>query len=126
MSRITPDMYKVYILGFPGSSESKESACNEGDLGSILGWEDPLEEGMAPHSSILAWRIPTERGACRATVHGVAKSQTRLSDSAHTAQRIIMIIIITNNKDNNNLSYYYDYHEITVNLPFPQERSPLR
>ena len=28
------------------------------DLGSILGWEDPLEEGMATHSSILAWRIP--------------------------------------------------------------------
>ena len=35
----------------------KESACNEGDLGSILGWEDLLEEGMATHSSILAWRI---------------------------------------------------------------------
>ena len=31
-----------------------------------LGWEDPLEEGMAAHSSILAWRIPTDRGACGA------------------------------------------------------------
>ena len=41
-----------------------------------LGWEDPLEEGMATHSSILAWRIPMGRGAWRATVHGVAKSQT--------------------------------------------------
>ena len=41
-----------------------------------LGWEDPLEEGMATHSSILAWRIPMDRGAWRATVHGVAKSQT--------------------------------------------------
>ena len=39
-----------------------------------LGWEDPLEEGMAAHSSILAWRIPKDRGALRATVHGVAKS----------------------------------------------------
>ena len=38
-----------------------------------LGWEDPLEEGMATHSSILAWRIPVDRGAWRATVHGVAK-----------------------------------------------------
>ena len=38
-----------------------------------LGWEDPLEEGMATHSSILASRIPKETGA---TVHGVAKSQT--------------------------------------------------
>ena len=36
----------------------EESACNAGDLGSILGWEDPLEKGMATHSSILAWRIP--------------------------------------------------------------------
>ena len=38
-----------------------------------LGWEDPLEEGMATHSSILAWRIPVERGAWWAIVHGVAK-----------------------------------------------------
>ena len=41
-----------------------------------LGWEDPLEEGMATHSIILAWRIPMDRGAWRATVHGVAESQT--------------------------------------------------
>ena len=35
-----------------------------------------LEEGMATHSSILVWRIPMDREAWRATVHGVAKSQT--------------------------------------------------
>ena len=46
----------------------------------FLGWEDPLEEGMASHFSILAWRIPMDRGAWRATVHGVTKSWTRLSD----------------------------------------------
>ena len=45
-----------------------------------LGWEDPLEEGMATHSSILAWRIPMDRGAWWTTVHGVSKSQTHLSD----------------------------------------------
>ena len=45
-----------------------------------LGWEDSLEEGMATPSSILAWRIFMDRGAWRATVHGVAKSQTQLSD----------------------------------------------
>ena len=50
------------MLGFPGSSAGKESASNAGDLGSIPGWEDPLEEGMATHSSILAWRIPVDRG----------------------------------------------------------------
>ena len=45
-----------------------------------LGWEDPLEEGMATHSSILAWRILKDRGAWQATVHGLAKSLTQLSD----------------------------------------------
>ena len=45
-----------------------------------LGWEDPLEGGMATHSSILAWRIPMDRGAWQATVHEVSKSWTRLSD----------------------------------------------
>ena len=41
-----------------------------------LGWEDPLEEGMATHSSIFAWRIPMDRGAWRAVVQGVAESWT--------------------------------------------------
>ena len=109
--------YDLYnLLGFPGVSDSKESACNAGDPGSIpglgssprevigyplqyswaplvaqmgnnspamretwvqsLGWEDPLEEGMAIHSSILAWRIPMDRGAWWALVHVVAESQT--------------------------------------------------
>ena len=40
--------------------------------------EDPLEEEIATHSSILAWRIPRDGGAWQATVHGVAKSWTRL------------------------------------------------
>ena len=45
-----------------------------------LGWEDPLEKGMATHSSILAWRIPMDRGAWQATVQRVTKSQTWLND----------------------------------------------
>ena len=45
-----------------------------------LGWEDPLEEGMATHSSILAWRITMDREAWRATVLGVTKSRTQQSD----------------------------------------------
>ena len=57
------------FLGFPGGSVGKESVCNTGNLG----WEDPLEEDMATHSSILAWRIPMERGTWWAPVHGVAK-----------------------------------------------------
>ena len=46
----------------------------------FLGWEDPLEESMATHSSILAWRIPVDRGAWWATIPGVAKALTRLSN----------------------------------------------
>ena len=58
----TPRIYDFYGLigtvGFPGSSDGKESACNAGDLGRSLGWEDLLEKGMVTHSNILAWRIP--------------------------------------------------------------------
>ena len=43
---------------FSGGSDSQESACKEGDLGSTLGWEDPLKKGMSTHFSSLAWRIP--------------------------------------------------------------------
>ena len=103
-------------LSFHSSLAGKESACNAGDPGLILGWErspgegigspllyswaflmaqmvknlpatwetwvqslgweDPLKEGMATHSSILIWRIPMDRGAWWATVHGVAKGRT--------------------------------------------------
>jgi len=52
-----------------------------GDLGLIPGldpWsrEDPLEAGMATHSSVLAWRIPVDRGAWQAAVHGVTELDT--------------------------------------------------
>ena len=53
------------------------------------GWEDPLEEGMATHSSILTWRVSKDRGAWWAAVSGVSKSQTRLSNSAqHSTHRL--------------------------------------
>ena len=61
--------------GFPGGSDGKESPTMQETWVQSLGWEDPLEEGMATHSSILAWRIPMDRDQ-RATVHGVAKSWT--------------------------------------------------
>ena len=41
-----------------------------------LGWEDPLEVGMATHSGILAWSIPMDRGDWHAAIHEVANSQT--------------------------------------------------
>ena len=48
-------------MGFPGGSVLKNLPANAGDArdtGSIPGWEDPLEEEMATHHSILAWRVP--------------------------------------------------------------------
>ena len=67
-------------LGFPGGSAGKESPAMRENWVRSLGWEDPMEEGMATHSSILTWRIPTDRGAWWAAVHGAAKSWTQLNN----------------------------------------------
>ena len=66
---------------FSGGASGKESACpsrSQETWFRSLGQEDPLEEGMATHSSVLAWRIPMDRGAWKATARQVARSQTRL------------------------------------------------
>ena len=57
---------------------AKNPPANAGDEMWVqsLGREDPLEESMATHSSILVWRIPLDKGACKATVHGVTKGRT--------------------------------------------------
>ena len=64
--------------GFSGDLVVKNLAASAGRCKScgFDPWvrEDPLEEGLATHSIILAWRIPMNRGTCWATVHGVAKS----------------------------------------------------
>ena len=60
-----------------GTSLYKESVCIAGDMGSVC-WEDPLEEEMATHPSILAWRSPWTEEPGGATVHGVARSRTRV------------------------------------------------
>ena len=49
-----------------------------------LGWEDPLEEGMATYSNILAWRIPWTEEPGGLQVHRVAKNRTRLNNLACT------------------------------------------
>ena len=87
LQMISPKFYLYLSLsrGFLGGSNGKESAYNAGDMGSILGWEYPLEEGMTTHSSILAWRIPMDRGAWRAIIHGVAK-ESDTTEPLSTAQ----------------------------------------
>ena len=66
------------LRGFPGSSDNKEAACNEGDPGLIPISEAPLEKENTLQYSCL--ENPMDSGAWPATVHGVTKSQTRLSD----------------------------------------------
>ena len=58
-----------------------------------LGWEEPLEEEMATHCSILGWRIPMYRGAWQATVHRVAKSGTLVSDTAHCFLTVFTLLL---------------------------------
>ena len=72
----------TYVKGFPGGANGKELTCqyreNETQVQS-LGREDRLEKSTATHYRILAWRIAMDRGTQWATVHRVAKSQTRLN-----------------------------------------------
>ena len=74
-SQNTKGMISLFNISFPGGSDGKDSTRNEGALG-----RDPLEKGVTTHSSILAWRIPMDRGAWWATVCEVAKSWARLSN----------------------------------------------
>ena len=67
------------FLGFPGSSDGKESACNVGDLGSITGLGRSPGEWHGNPLQYSCLENPTDRGAWRATVHGVAESLTQLS-----------------------------------------------
>ena len=66
-------------------SEGKESICDAGDLGSITGLRRSLEEGMTTHSSILAWRIPMDRAAWQATVHGSQRIRHDCATKCNTA-----------------------------------------
>lgn len=63
-------------MGFPGDSVVKESPGNAGDEDLILSWEHPLEESMANHSTLLAWRILMDRGAWWATVESLELDAT--------------------------------------------------
>ena len=60
-----------------------------------LGWEDPPEEGMATHSSILAWRIPMDRGAWWATVHGVLKESSTTKHSQKNYCCVVLTWLLT-------------------------------
>ena len=69
---------------FPGSSDGKASACNARDLGSIPGWGRSPGEGNGNPLQYSCLEDPVDRGAWWVSVHGIAKSRTRLSDKTHT------------------------------------------
>ena len=77
--------------GFPDGSDSEETTCNEGDLGLSLGQEDPLEQGLATQSSILAWKTSWTDKPVRLQSMRLQQSWTRLNDW-HTHASIFPII----------------------------------
>ena len=72
-------MSLIYVKGFTGVSDGKESACSAGDLVQSLGWEDPLDKEMEP-TPVFLLENPQDSGAWQAIVCRVIKSQTRVSD----------------------------------------------
>ena len=71
----------ILLKGFPGGSGGRESACNAGDPGSILGLRRSPGERNCKPTQYSCLENPMDWGAWCATVHGVAKSQTGLSSS---------------------------------------------
>ena len=67
------------FLGFLGGSDAKNPPAMWKTWVRSLDWKDSLEEGTATHTSILAWRIPMDRGTWQAAVHEVTKIQTQPS-----------------------------------------------
>ena len=73
-------MEQVFAYGFPRGSDGKASSCNVGDPGSIPGSGRSPGEGNGNPLQYSCLENPMDRGAWQATVHGVSKSRTRLSD----------------------------------------------
>ena len=84
LSVLLLNILNFLILGFPGGSEAKASACNAGDLDSVPGLGRSPGEGNGNPLQYSCLENPMDGGACWATVHGLAKSRTRLSDFTHS------------------------------------------
>ena len=81
----------IMTLGFLGGSVVKNPPDKQEMQVRSLGWEDPLEKKVATHSRILAWEIPwTEE----ATVHGVAKKRTQLSNDSNSPNSDLEILYV--------------------------------
>ena len=84
MSAVCVDVGGISGVGFPGGSEVKASACNAGDLGFNPGSGRSPGGGNGNPLQYSCLENPMDGGAWWATVHGVTKSQTRLSDFTFT------------------------------------------
>ena len=81
-------------MGFPGSLDGKVSAYNVGDPGLIPGLGRSPREGNGTQLQYSCLENPMDRGAWWATVHGVAKSRTRLSDFSSLLHKVKFIFIL--------------------------------
>ena len=85
----------VFFGVFSGGSAGKESTCKVGNLGSIPGWEDSLEEGMETHLGILAWKIPWTEKPDRPLSMGLQRIDTiefsLVEDSLH--QQLVPVLL---------------------------------
>ena len=73
-----------FVRGFPDGSVVKESACNTGDVGSVLGSGRYPRGGHGNPLQYSCLENSTDRGAWRATMHGVAKESDRTEETEHT------------------------------------------
>ena len=79
--------YAALFVGFPGGSMVKNLSAKQQTWVPSLGWEDPLEKGMAIHSSILAWEIPWTEELAGYTPWGRKESDTILTAKQHQEQK---------------------------------------
>ena len=122
------------LIGFPGGSDGKVSACNVGDQGSIPESRRSPEEGTGNPLEYSCLENPTDRGAWQATVHGLAKSQTQLNNwhfHFHIFHHLWSTNYFLNSATFRDFSGTASYHEPT-NFYFPSSKassefnSPLR
>jgi len=79
-----------------------------------LGWEDPLEKGMATHSSVLAWRIPMDRGAWQATVHGGKESD--MTERLSTSTYLLLTLPSCSTQANASIVHYGNFPKNSTTL----------